>query len=445
MNVKIEEINSVSKRLSFDVAVEQVNNEITAAYKQIAKSAKVKGFRKGKVPMTMLEKYYQPQMQEKVFTRLINDTYFKALAEHKIQAISDPKITDSGELEKDKVFTYSAEVEVKPEVVANDYTGFSLEKEQFKADPELVEKRLETMQESRTEQKVTTRKKAREGDFVTIDFNGFVDGEAFEGGSADGHVLELGSGSFIPGFEAQIEGLRRDEEKEIQVTFPEEYGNKELAGKPAVFKVTVREIKEKVLPKLDDDFAKGFGVETLEELKAKIEADCQLQEKNRIDGDLKERLMTALIEKNPIEVPETMVNHQLDYMMQNIKNRMQSQGMSLEMLGMNDENFRQMYRDTAVKQVQGSLLLEAVTRQEEISFDEAEIDSKIEQIAVMANAPVDAVKNYYNGEGMRDQLVGQILEEKAIEFLLSNSKVTEVPKEKLQPEPEAENSSQEKE
>jgi len=445
MNVKIEEINSVSKRLSFDVAVEQVNNEITAAYKQIAKSAKVKGFRKGKVPMAMLEKYYQPQMQEKVFTRLINDTYFKALAEHKIQAISDPKITDSGELEKDKVFTYSAEVEVKPEVVANDYTGFSLEKEQFKADPELVEKRLETMQESRTEQKVTTRKKAREGDFVTIDFNGFVDGEAFEGGSADGHVLELGSGSFIPGFEAQVEGLKRDEEKEIEVTFPEEYGNKELAGKPAVFKVTVREIKEKVLPKLDDDFAKGFGVETLEELKAKIEADCQLQEKNRIDGDLKERLMTALIEKNPIEVPETMVNHQLDYMMQNIKNRMQSQGMSLEMLGMNDENFRQMYRDTAVKQVQGSLLLEAVTRQEEIAFDEAEIDSKIEQIAVMANAPIDAVKNYYNGEGMRDQLVGQILEEKAIEFLLSNSKVTEVPKEKLQPEPEADNSSQEKE
>ena len=209
--------------------------------------------------------------------------------------------------------------------------------------------------------------------------------------------------------------------------------------------MTVREIKEKVLPKLDDDFAKGFGVDTLEELKAKIEEDYQLQERNRIDGDLKERLMTALIEKNPIEVPETMVNHQLDYMMQNIKNRMQSQGMSLEMLGMNDENFRQMYRDTAVKQVQGSLLLEAVTRQEEIAFDEAEIDSKIEQIAVMANAPIDAVKNYYNGEGMRDQLVGQILEEKAIEFLLSNSKVTEVPKEKLQPEPETDNGSQEKE
>lgn len=434
MNVKIEEINSVSRRLSIDVAAEQVNSEISAAYKQIAKTAKIKGFRKGKVPQAMLEKYYQPQMQEKVFTRLINDTYFKALAEHKIQAISDPKITESGDLEKDKVFTYAAEVEIKPEVTARDYTGFSLEKEKFKSDPEVVETRLESMQSSRTEQKVTSRKKARQGDIVTLDFKGFVAGEAFEGGSADGHVLELGSGAFIPGFEEQIEGLKRDEEKELEVTFPEDYGNQELAGKPAVFKVTVREIKEKVLPKLDDEFAKEFGTETLAELKEKLLEDHNLQEKNRIEGDLKERLMTALIEKNPIEVPETMVNHQLDYMMQNIKNRMQSQGMSLEMLGMNDENFRQMYRDTAVKQVQGSLLLEAVTRQENLSFDDAEIDSKIEQIADMANAPVDAVKNYYSGEGMRDQLVGQILEEKAIEFLLAQSKVNEVPREKLQPE-----------
>jgi len=434
MNVKIEEISSVSRRLSIDVAADQVNSEISAAYKQIAKTAKIKGFRKGKVPQAMLEKYYQPQMQEKVFTRLINDTYFKALAEHKIQAISDPKITESGELEKDKMFTYAAEVEIKPDVTAKDYSGFTLEKEKFKADPEVVEKRLESMQSSRTEQKVTSRKKVRQGDFVTIDFQGFVAGEAFEGGSADGHVLELGSGTFIPGFEEQLEGLKRDEEKELEVTFPEDYGNKELAGKPAVFKVTVREIKEKVPPKLDDEFAKEFGVETLAELKEKLQEDYQLQEKNRIDGDLKERLMTALIEQNPIEVPETMVSHQLDYMMQNIKNRMQSQGMSMEMLGMNDENFRQMYRDTAIKQVQGSLLLEAVTRQENLSFDDAEIDSKIEQIAEMANAPVDAVKNYYSGEGMRDQLVGQILEEKAIEFLLAQSKIKEVSKEKLQPE-----------
>jgi trigger factor len=445
MNVKIEDISSVSKRLSFDVAAEQVNREIAAAYKQIAKTAKIKGFRKGKVPMAMLEKYYQPQMQEKVFTRLINDTYFKALAEHKIPALSDPKITESGALEKDKEFTYSAEVEVKPEVEVKDYTGLALEKEKFKADPDVLDKRLEGLQSSRTEQKVTTRKKTRQGDFVTIDFKGFVDGEAFAGGSADGHVLELGSGSFIPGFEEQVEGLKRDEEADIEVTFPVDYNNKELAGKPALFKVTVREIKEKVLPKLDDEFAKGFGVESMAELKDNLLADYNQQEKNRIEGDLKERLMTALIEKNPIEVPESMVSHQLDYMMQNIKNRMQSQGMTLEMLGMNEDNFRQMYRDTAVKQVQGSLLLEAVTKQENLALDETEIDSKIVQIAEMANAPVEAVKNYYQGDGMRDQLVGQIIEEKAIEFLLEKSKIKEVPKEKLQPEPEVDSSSQEKE
>lgn len=445
MTVKIEEINSVSKRLSFDVPAEQVNSEIAAAYKQIAKTAKIKGFRKGKIPMPMLEKYYQPQMQEKVFSRLINETYFKALAEHKVAAISDPKITESGVLEKDQVFSYSAEVEVKPEVTVRDYTGLTIEKEQFAADPQVVEKRLENMQSSRTEQRVTDREEARKGDFVTIDFKGFVEGEAFAGGSAEGHVLELGSGSFIPGFEEQLEGVRRDEEKTIEVIFPEDYGNQELAGKPAVFQVTVREIKEKVLPELNDEFAKGFGVDSLAELKEKLQQDYLLQEKNRIEGDLKERLMTALIEKNPIEVPETMVEHQLDYMMQNIKNRMQSQGMSLEMLGMNEESFRQMYRDTAVKQVQGSLLLEALTRQEQLGLEEAEIDEKIERIAEMANAPVDAVKKYYNGDGMRDQLVGQILEEKAMEFLLEKSQIKEVPKEQLQPEADVDANHDEKE
>lgn len=439
MNVKIEEISSVSRRLFVDVDAEQVDREIDAAYKQIGKTAKVKGFRKGKVPKAMLEKYYQPQMQEKVFTRLINDTYFKALVEHKVAAISDPKITESGELEKGQPFTYTAEVEVKPEVEVKDYEGFVVEKEKFCAEPDVVEKRLENLQESRTEQQVTTRKKARQGDFVTIDFKGFIDGEAFAGGSAEGHVLELGSGSFIPGFEEQLEGMKRDEEKDIEVSFPEEYGNKELAGKPATFKVTLKEIKEKVLPKLNDEFAKGFGVETLKELREKLQQDYDLQEKNRIDGDFRERLMSALIEKNPIEVPEVMVEQQLNYMMENIKNRMQSQGMSMEMLGMNDENFRQMYRDTAVKQVQGSLLLEAITRQENISMGDDEIDAKLEQIAAMANAPVDAVKNYYAAEGMRDQLVGQIMEEKAMEFLISKSTVNEVPKEKLQSETDTDN------
>ena len=431
MNVQIEDVSSIKKKLSFEVDAEQVDAEIRKTYQKIAKTAKVKGFRPGKIPQAVLEKYYAPQMEEQVLGRLINDSYFKALVEHRISAVSDPEIVESSPLEKGKTFSYEAEVEVKPEIEVKDYTGLALQKESFEPDPQVVEDRLEELRAGRSQMEVSSREEARGGDSVVIDFEGFVDGEAFEGGKAEGHVLELGSGNFIPGFEEQLEGMKREEEREIEVTFPEEYGNKELAGKPATFKVVLREIKEKVLPELDDEFAKGFGLESFAKLKEEIDTSYRTQEKNRIDGDLRERLMNALIERNPVEVPEAMVSSQLDYMLGNVRNRMQSQGMSLEMLGLNEESFKQMYRETAVKQVQGSLILEAVAKQENLKVEDSEIDGKLEEVAAMANAPLDAVKKHYAGDDARRGLIMQIAEEKVVRFLLDNSTVEEVDKASL--------------
>ena len=431
MNVQIEDVSSIKKKLSFEVDAEQVDAEIRKTYQKIAKTAKVKGFRPGKIPQAVLEKYYAPQMEEQVLGHLINDSYFKALVEHRISAVSDPEIVESSPLEKGKTFSYEAEVEVKPEIEVKDYTGLALQKESFEPDPQVVEDRLEELRAGRSQMEVSSREEAKRGDSVVIDFEGFVDGEAFEGGKAEGHVLELGSGNFIPGFEEQLEGMKREEEREIEVTFPEEYGNKELAGKPATFKVTLREIKEKVLPELDDEFAKGFGLESFAKLKEEIDTSYRTQEKNRIDGDLRERLMNALIERNPVEVPEAMVSSQLDYMLGNVRNRMQSQGMSLEMLGLNEESFKQMYRETAVKQVQGSLILEAVAKQENLKVEDSEIDGKLEEVAAMANAPLDAVKKHYAGDDARRGLIMQIAEEKVVRFLLDNSTVEEVDKANL--------------
>lgn len=431
MNAKIEDISSVKKKISFEVPAEKVNEEIEKAYKKIAKSAKIKGFRAGKVPQAIIEKTYAPQMEEQVLNRLINDSYFKALVEHRIPAISDPEIVDSSAIEKGQPFTYEAHVEVKPEVEVKDYTGLTLQKERLEAGDEVIEERLEEMRAGRAEKEVTSRKKARTGDFVTIDFEGFLNDVPFAGGKGEDYELELGSGTFIPGFEEQVEGMKRDEEKEISVTFPEEYGNKELAGQPVVFKVSVKEIKEKVLPALDDEFAKGFGLESLDELKSKLKEAHVSQETNRIDGDLRERLMTALIERNSVEVPEAMVQSQLQYMLKNITNRLQSQGMSLEMMGMNESSFNAMYRETAVKQVQGSLILEGVARQEDLKVEEGEIDGKLEQIAAMSNAPLEAVKKYYAADEARQGLMAQIAEEKAVEFLLEKSTVNEVDKAEL--------------
>lgn len=440
MNVKVEEISSIRKKLSFELDAEKVGEEIARAYREIAKTAKVKGFRKGKVPARVMEQYYAPQMREKVLTRLINDSYFKALVDHQLAAVGNPEITESGDIAKGASFTYVAEVEVKPEVTAKDYTGLSLEKEIFAADPELLDHRLDEMLKSRSTMEVSKRKKAREGDFVTIDFQGFVDGEAFEGGTAEGHVLELGSGSFIPGFEDQVAGMKREDEKEIEVTFPEEYGNKDLAGQPATFKVKLHEIKEKMVPTLDDEFAKGYGAGSLDELKQQLEESYQQQETSRIDGDLRERLVKALVERNPIEVPEAMVQQQLEYMLGNIRNRMQQQGMSLEMLGMNEESFAAMYRDTAVGQVQGSLVLDAIAQQENIGVDDGEIDGKLEEVAAMANAPLETVKKYYDNDEAKSSLKAQVVEEKTIAFLLGKSTVTELSKDQLAENQKAESS-----
>jgi len=438
MDVQVQDISTIRKKLTFTIPADQVETEINTAYQKLAKTAKIKGFRKGKVPKNMLVQYYEPQMQEQVAGRLVNDTYFKALLEHKIPAISNPEITESGDVASGQPFTYVAEVEIKPEIEVKDYTGLKLEKEKFVADPKVVEDKLEEMRASRSEMVTSKRKVARDGDFAIIDFEGFIDGVPFDGGKGTDHQLELGSGSFIPGFEEQVVGMKRDQEKDVEVTFPENYGSEELAGKPAVFKVVLKDIKEKSLPKLDAEFAKGFGLESVEEIREKLDESYQTQEKARVENDLRERLMNQLIEKNPCEVPETMVASQLEYMLGNIRARMQQQGMSMEMLGMTEESFNAMYRDTAVSQVQGSLILEAVARAEEIKIEDGDLDAKLEEIATMSNAPLETVKNYYANDEAKQGLLSQIVEEKTLSFLLEKSKVKEVPKEKLKTEDDKE-------
>ncbi len=432
MNVKIEDISSVKKKLSFEVAAEKVDAAMDQAIQKIGKTAKIKGFRPGKVPKKVIEQQYAPQVEEQVLTRLINDSYFQALVEHRIAAITDPEIVENSPVERGKPFSYEAHVEVRPSVEAKDYTGLSLKKEKRGSDEAVVDERIEEMRAGRAEMQVSEREQARKGDFVTIDFEGFLDDTPFEGGKAEDFVLELGSGSLIPGFEEQVEGMARDEQKDVQVTFPENYGNKDLAGRPALFKVTLKEIKEKILPPLDDELAKGFGLESVAELREKIGESYGVQEQNRIEGDLRERLVSALIERNPMDVPDSMVASQLDFMLGNIRKRLQSQGMSLEMLGMNEESFKQMYRESAANQVRGSLILEAIARQENLSVDPSEIDGKLEKIAQMSNASIDAVKSYYAKEEARRGLMAQILEEKAVEFLLEKSDIVEVDKAELE-------------
>lgn len=432
MNVKVEEISSITRKLSFEVGADKVDQEIERAWRKISKTAKIKGFRPGKIPQTVLEQYYGSQMEQEVLGKLINDTYFKALDDHAIAAVGEPRIVDSSGVGRGQVFTYQAETDIKPEIVAKDYVGIALKKEKLEIDPAVVDGRLEEMRASRGQLEVSAREVAQTGDSVTIDFEGFTGGTPFEGGQAEDFDLELGSGSLIPGFEEQVVGMKRGEERSIDVTFPENYGQKTLAGQPAVFKVRLKEIKEKVLPALDDEFAKSFGVDSLDELREQLALSYRTQETSRVDNDLRERLVRELIERNPHEVPAAMIAKQLEYMYANISNRMRSQGMTPEMLGLTTQNFAERYRETAADQVRGTLLLEAIGRQEAIAVEDGEVDGRLEEIAAMANAPIDMVRKYYAGDEAREGLMNQIAEEKVVRFLIEKARVEEVPRAELE-------------
>ena len=426
MNVTVDVLSPIKKKLSLEIPAETVDAELDKAYKKIAKTAEIKGFRKGKVPKKILEQHYGPRAQYDAAGPLINNSLYKALLDNEIEAVSQPEVVNSGVVEAGKPFTYEAEVEVRPEIVAKDYTGLELEKEKFIFDEATVDQQLEQMANSRTQLEVTSRKKAREGDTVIIDFEGFIDDTPFENGAAKDFELALGSNSFIPGFEDQIVGMKREQEKEINVTFPEGYGAKDLAGKPAVFKVLLKEIKEKIVPEIDDNLAKELDAENLDELKERIKENTIAQGTQQVEGQLQENLMNALIENNEFDVPEGMVTNQLHHLKDNFSQRLKAQGMSLEMLGMNEETFAKTYRDMAVQQVKGELLLDAIAAQEEITVDDSELDAKMEEYAASSEIPLDQVKKYFENQAALAGLKGQILQEKVTKFLLDSAKITEV-------------------
>ena len=435
MNVRVEELSSIKKKLFIEVSEEVVATELNNAYKKLAKTANIKGFRKGKVPRAILEQHYGPKAQYDAVGSLINNSLYKALVENKIEAVSQPQVVESGLIEKGQPFSYEAEVEVRPDVVAKDYKGLELEKEKFSFDESVVDEQLQQMADSRVQLEVSSRKKAREGDTVIVDFEGFIDGTAFANGAAKDYQLELGSNSFIPGFEDQVAGMKREQEKDIEVTFPESYGAKDLAGKTAVFKVVLKEIKEKIVPKIDDDFAKELDAENLAELKERIKNDSIVQEKRRIEGQLQEDSIAALIEKNSFDVPEGMISNQLMYMKDDFSQRLRAQGMTLEMLGMNDETFAQSYRETAIKQIKAELLLDSIAKQEELKVEDEDLTKKMQEFADESNTPLEQIEKYFENEQAKVGLRTQLMREKVSAFVLGEAKITEV--EPKQPESES--------
>ena len=434
MQINVESLSSIKKKLNFKIPAQQVSAEVDKAYAEIRKHAAIKGFRKGKVPMGLIEKHYGDKMADDVLKSLVNDTYFKALTEQGLNPVSYPTI-ESDPLKPGEPFSYSATVEVFPEVAVNDYLGLEVVKEKLVLDDAAVAGRLKEMQESLSQLAPAPEGHAAAlGDFVTFDFLGTLDGVPFEGGQSEDFQLELGSGRFIPGFEEQLVGMDAGSQGTIKVTFPEGYGSELLAGKPAEFAVTIKEIKIKELPELNDEFAKEFGeFETLDELKQKLGELQQAQEERRVETELRERLIKSLVAKNDLEVPEVMVDRQVAMMLENSKQRLASQRLSLEMMGLTDDGYKVQFREVAREQVKGSLLLDAVADKEKLEVTDADIAQQVGEIAAGTKQDPATVANLYRtNERAKENLVAQLREDKAVQFLLEHAKVTELPKEEIQ-------------
>jgi trigger factor len=433
MQINVESLSSIKKKINFEISADRVQSEVDKVFGEIKKRAAIKGFRKGKVPSDLIKKNYSDKMTDDVLKNLINDTYFKALDDQKIYPVSHPVI-ESDTLKVGEAFKYSATVEVFPDVVVTDYKGLQVKKEKYVPNEEAVAQRLKEMHESMAQLVPAASEHAAVlGDFVTFDFKGFVDGVPFDGGAAEDFQLELGSGRFIPGFEDQLVGMKAGDAGEIKVTFPENYGSKELAGKPAMFSITVKEIKVKELPPMTDELASEFGdFDSVDKLKDKIREMQAVQENDRIESDFRERLINALIEKNDLEVPSSLVDKQLEMMLENSKKRLSAQRITLAMMGLDDEGYKAQFRTVAESKVKGSMLLEALAEKESISVTDDEVDDKIKLIAEQSGQDVTMFEKFYKSNAQaRGNIAAQLKEDKAMEFLLSSAVVSEVTRDEI--------------
>ena len=417
--IEKKETNQVELTISVDK--EEFDKAMNQAYRKNVGKMNVPGFRKGKAPRKIIEKMYgEGVFFEDAVNACYPAAYDAAVAEAKIEPVDHPEVTVD-ELSPEG-FTFKALVTVKPEVKISDYKGLIVEKSRVSVTEKDVKEELNRMAD-RNARLETVDRPVKDGDTVTLDFEGFVDGVAFEGGKGENYTLGVGSGMFIPGFEEQVVGKKAEEPFDVNVTFPEQYQAAELAGKPAVFKCLVHEVKETQKPALDDEFAKDVSeFDTLDELKADLKVKIKENKERAAEDEYDEKLIDAMLEHFEAEIPEVMFEAQIDRIVEDFGYKLSMQGMGLDTyLQMNDmpmESFRKLFREQAEKQVKVRLALEAIAAQENLEVSEEELDKEFASLAEQNNLPADRVKQLLPAESLR----GDLLTQKAVELIKSAAK-----------------------
>ena len=427
MNCKVEKTKNANEvKLEITVEATKFDEAIKKVYFKSAKYFNIPGFRKGKAPMQIVEKYYGKEIfYEDAFNEVAQEALEEAIKENKLEVVSRPDI-EITQIEKGKDLIFTAIMQTKPEAELGKYKGIEIKKIEYNVSDEDIEHELGHMQEHNSRLVSIEDRPVESGDIATIDFEGFVDGKAFEGGKAENHDLEIGSNTFIPGFEDQVIGMKIDEEKDIKVKFPEEYFSKELAGKDAIFKVKVHEIKKKELPELDDEFAKDVSeFDTLKELKADIKAKQEKQNEEKAKYETQDAVIKAVCENMKVEIPSGMVEIEIDNMLKDIEQRLSYQGLKLEqylqMMGKTMEDMRKEYEPQAIEGIKSRLAIEAVAKAEKIEATDKEIDEKLKEMA--KNYGKENDEEFLKNENVRNYIKEGLASEKAIAFLVENAKI----------------------
>ncbi|NLM28137.1 MAG: trigger factor [Clostridiaceae bacterium] len=386
MKTSVENIGNNVVKLRIELEAEAFNESIKKAYLKNRNRFSIPGFRKGKAPQNLIERYYGESIfYEEAFNLACPEAYEQALKDNNIQPVDHPEL-DIEQIGKGKDLVFTAKVTVKPDVKLGEYKGFKIKKDKVKITDDDVKKELERIQEINARLISIEDRPVKDKDIVNIDFEGFVDGEPIEGGSAKGYSIVIGSGSFIPGFEEQLIGVEKGSTKEIKVTFPEDYGNESLKGKEAVFNVTVNEIKEKELPDINDEFAQDVSeFDTLEEYKADIRKKLEENAKNAADKKYEDEVIKKVVDNAEVDVPEVMVERQIDEMMRRLDLTLRYQGMDInsymEVMKTDVQSLRNEHREMALKQVKTQLVLEKISQVEQVDASEEEIDAEIAKMA----------------------------------------------------------------
>ena len=427
MSIKVENTENKNEvKLEFTIEASKFDEAIKKVYLKSAKYFNIPGFRKGKAPMNIVEKYYGKEIfYEDAFNEVVPAELEEALKENNIEVVSKADI-DVKQIEKGKDLIFTAVFQTKPEVELGKYKGIEVSKIEYTVSDEDVNHELSHMQEHNSRLISVEDRAVEKSDIAVIDFEGFVDGKAFEGGKAEKHELEIGSNTFIPGFEDQIIGMKNDEEKDINVKFPEEYFSKDLAGKDAIFKVKLHEIKKKELPTLDDEFAKDVSeFDTLEELKKSIKEKMEKDNEQKQKYETEDAVIKAVCENIKVEIPSGMIETETEDMLKNVENRLAYQGLKLEqylqMMGKTAEEVKKEYEPQALESIKSRLMLEAVIKAEKIEATEEEIVDKMKEMAKNYGKADD--EGFLKNENVKKYIKNGIESEKALEFLVKNAKI----------------------